>query len=166
VRALVLGYSGDHRGSAAAAAQAAEECRAAGLSGQTAVNLHQEGEAWLFARDLARAYARLQAARTLAEELGAERLANACSLKLAFLDAKRGASGADRLLGEAITRAETQRWTLDALRGRYLLGLLLKERGDAVGARRELSLVQERAKATGNGPLALDCARELGQSAR
>jgi hypothetical protein len=161
VRALILGFRGDWLGCAKASAEAAEHGNAAGLAYEVAFNRHNEAEALLRAGELPRAYAALQTSVSVAEEIGAARLANFNRLILAYLDALSGSDSALDELGERLSHAEAHNFTWDVLTGRYLLGKLRASRGDVAGARRELELALRMAKTTGSALLSADCTREL-----
>lgn len=161
VRAAIFGFSREWRACARAAAEAAEQGRAAGLAYEVAVNRHNEGEALLRGGELPRAYAALQASLAVADEIGADRVANLDILMLAYLDALGGSEAARRRLGERLAQAEAQNFTWDVLTGRYLLGKLLAQSGDVPGARRELELARKMAEQTGNELLLGDCQEEL-----
>ena len=128
---------------------------------EVAVNRHNEGEALLRGGDLPRAYAALQASLAVADEIGADRVANLDVLMLAYLDALGGSESARQRLGERLAHAEAQNFTWDVLTGRYLLGKLLAQSGDVAGARRELELARTMADHTGNVLLLADCREEL-----
>jgi hypothetical protein len=130
---------------------------------EVAVSLHNEGEALLRDGELARAYASLQSATAVAEELGSQRLTNLSRMLLAYLGAVKGSEPAARELGERLARAEAKKLTWDTLTGRYLLGRLLAERGDVTAARRELELARKLAQAAGNRLIIDDCDGELGR---
>ena len=161
VRAIVLAFSRDFRGSALASAEAADQGRSAGLLYEVAVSLHNEGEALLRDGDLARAYASLQSAAAVAAEIGSQRLSNLSRMLLAYLGAVKGSEHAGRELGERLARAEAKKLTWDTLTGRYLLGKMLAERGDVTAARRELELARKLAQAAGNRLIIDDCDGEL-----
>jgi serine/threonine protein kinase/tetratricopeptide (TPR) repeat protein len=163
VRATIFGFSRDWRACALAAAEAAEQGRAAGLLYEVAVNRHNQGEALLRGGELPRAYAALQASLAVADEIGADRIANLNTLMLAYLDALGGSEAARGRLGERLAHAEAQNFTWDVLTGRYLLGKLLAQTGDLPGARRELELARKMAEQTGNALLLGDCNEELGR---
>jgi tetratricopeptide (TPR) repeat protein len=163
VRALVRAFARDWRGSAEACAQAAEQGREARLLHDVAVNLHNQGESLMRLGELPRAWAVFQASLEVAEEIGTERLVNLNRLMLAFLDAANGSERAGFALGEHVTRAELNGWSWDAHTGRYLLGRLLRLRGDRAGAREELERARELATVAENRFLVEDCERELGE---
>jgi hypothetical protein len=161
VEVAIFGFSRDWQACARASAEAAEQARAAGLVYEVAVNRHNEGEALLRGGDLPRAYAALQASLAVADEIGADRVANLDVLMLAYLDALGGSESARQRLGERLAHAEAQNFTWDVLTGRYLLGKLLAQSGDVAGARRELELARKMAEHTGNVLLLADCQEEL-----
>ncbi len=161
VRALILGFSGDWRGCAAASELAARQGQAAGLRHEVAINLHNVGDALLHLGELPRAYAALQASLDVAREIGADRMENLNRLVLAYLDAINGSEAASQELARRIARAEEERWQLDALQGRLLHAVLQQHRGDGVAASRELTLVLQEARATGNALLTRDCEAAL-----
>ncbi len=161
VRAMILAFDRDFRGSALVFAEAARQGRSAGLLYEVAVSLHNEGEALLRDGELARAYASLQSSIAVAEEIGSERLTNLSRMLLAYLGAVKGSEAAATELGERLAKAEAKKLTWDTLTGRYLLGRLLAERGDATAARRELELARKLAQSAGNRLIAEDCDVEL-----
>jgi serine/threonine protein kinase/tetratricopeptide (TPR) repeat protein len=161
VRALISGFQGDWASCARASEQAAEQMRERGLMHEVAVNLHNQGDALIRVGDRPRAYAALQASLAAAEEINSERMVNLDTMMLAYLDAVKGSEDARQVLGQRIARAEMQRWTWDVVTGRYLLGKLYAERGDAVAARRELGLARSMAVSSDNRPLVTDCDTEL-----
>lgn len=161
VRALIRAFQRDWGGSALAAEQAAELGREAGLSHEVAVNLHNQGDSLMRLGELPRAYAALQKSLEVAEVIGSDRMVNLNRIMLAYLDAANGSNVARRVLGERLAAAEAQRWTWDAITGRYLLGKLLAEQGDALGARRELTLARRLAEDSKNRLLSEDCRMQL-----
>ncbi|MEZ4231260.1 MAG: hypothetical protein R3B89_18930, partial [Polyangiaceae bacterium] len=161
VRALIRAFQRDWGGSALAAEQAAELGREAGLSHEVAVNLHNQGDSLMRLGELPRAYAALQKSLEVAEVIGSDRMVNLNRIMLAYLDAANGSTVARRVLGERLAAAEAQRWTWDAITGRYLLGKLLAEQGDALGARRELTLARRLAEDSKNRLLSEDCRMQL-----
>ncbi|MCA9628185.1 MAG: hypothetical protein KC766_10990, partial [Myxococcales bacterium] len=161
VRALIRAFQRDWGGSALAAEQAAELGREAGLSHEVAVNLHNQGDSLMRLGELPRAYAALQKSLEVAEVIGSDRMVNLNRIMLAYLDAANGSNVARRVLGERLAAAEAQRWTWDAITGRYLLGKLLAEQGDVLGARRELTLARRLAEDSKNRLLSEDCRMQL-----
>ncbi len=161
VRSLILYFRGDWAEGAKASQKAAELGRAAGLVHEIAVNLHNQGDSLMRLDDLPRAYATLQASLDVAEEIASERLVNLDRLMLAYLDAINGSESAFAILGERLAYAEAQRWTWDVASGRYLLGKLLAQRGDRVGARRELTIARQMGESTDNQLVVQDCDHEL-----
>ncbi|MGE0321106.1 MAG: protein kinase [Polyangiaceae bacterium] len=161
VRALIRAFQRDWGGSALAAEQAAELGREAGLSHEVAVNLHNQGDSLMRLGELPRAYAALQKSLEVAEVIGSDRMVNLNRIMLAYLDAANGSNVARRVLGERLAAAEAQRWTWDAITGRYLLGKLLSEQGDVLGARRELTLARRLAEDSKNRLLSEDCRMQL-----
>lgn len=169
VRGLIHGFSGNWARCAEDSAEAADQARTLGLPHEVAIHLHNQGDALMRTEDLPRAYAILTRSLSVAERIGAERLVNLNQMMLAYLDALNGSEPAKKQLGQRLAQAEAQKWTWDALSGRTLLGKLLAKHGDAVGARRELSLAKRLALATSNKLVIDDCERalsELGRSAR
>jgi serine/threonine protein kinase/tetratricopeptide (TPR) repeat protein len=166
VRGLIHGFRGDWARCAEECAVAAEQARALGLPHEVAIHLHNQGDGLMRIEDLPRAYAALTRSLTVADRIGAERLVNLNQMMLAYLDALKGSEPAKRLLGQRLAHAEAQQWTWDALTGRTLLGKLLAQRGDVVGARRELGLTKRLAEATANKLVLDDCERALESLAR
>ena len=166
VRGLIHGFSGDWARCATDSAEAADRARALGLPHEVAIHLHNQGDALMRTEDLPRAYAILTRSLSVAERIGAERLVNLNQMMLAYLDALNGSEPARKLLGQKLAHAEAQKWTWDALSGRTLLGKLLAQRGDAVGARRELALAKRLAETTSNKLVLDDCERALAELGR
>src|SRR5690606_14622479 len=161
VRALIRAFQRDWGGAALAAEQAAEMGREAGMSHEVAVNLHNQGDSLMRLGELPRAYAALQKSLEVAEVIGSDRMVNLNRIMLAYLDAANGSNVARRVLGERLAAAEAQRWTWDAITGRYLLGKLFAEQGDADGARRELTMARRLAEQSKNRLLSEDCRMAL-----
>jgi tetratricopeptide (TPR) repeat protein len=161
IRATILGFAGDWQASAEAASQAVELARGSGLGAEIAQSLHAEGEALLHGTDRPRAYAVLQAALSAADEIGAARLTNLNRMFLAYLDALNGSEQAQKVLGDCMAIAESSKWTYDVLKGRYLLGRLLSERGETEAARRELEMAQRMAETAQALVVVKDCERAL-----
>jgi len=161
VRALIRAFQRDWAGAALAAEQAAEMGREAGLSHEVAVNLHNQGDSLMRLGELPRAYAALQKSLEVAEVIGSDRMVNLNRIMLAYLDAANGSNVARRVLGERLAAAEAQRWTWDAITGRYLLGKLFVEQGDIEGGRRELTMARRLADQSKNRLLSEDCRMAL-----
>ncbi len=158
-RAWVHLYCRDLKTGIEASLQAVQVARAANLRYDIAATLHNLGEAARRMGDLPRAYAALTESLEVARGASNERLVHLNRLHLAFLDGMSGVAGADALLRDLVRYANSHGYWTDAIEGKYLLGMLLKHRGQLDEARRELSEVQSIAAAKGN-PLIFEDARE------
>ncbi|WP_437609522.1 protein kinase [Sorangium sp. So ce834] len=162
-RVLVHVFLRDFAAAAETSARAVDLARSAGLRFETAAALHNLGDASRRLGDLPRAYASLTESRELAEESGHERLVAINRAHLAYLDGLNGAATAGDLLRELARYAEARSYRTDALESRYLLGALLKQRGQVEEARRELAEVLELASAYGNKLVADDARAALSE---
>ncbi|WP_437734269.1 serine/threonine-protein kinase [Sorangium sp. So ce1335] len=160
-RVLVHVFLRDFEAAVKTSARAVDLARSAGLRFETAAALHNLGDASRRLGDLPRAYAALTKSRELAEESGHERLVAINRAHLAYLDGLNGAADAVDLLNELARYADARSYRTDALESRYLLGALLKHRGLAEEARRELEEVLELASAYGNKLIADDARAAL-----
>ncbi|KYF98826.1 hypothetical protein BE20_33625 [Sorangium cellulosum] len=162
-RVLVHFFLRDFAAAVRSSARAVDLARSAGLRFETAAALHNLGDASRRLGDLPRAYASFTESRELAEESGHERLAAINRAHLAYLDGLNGAASAGDLLRELARYAEARSYRTDALESRYLLGALLKQRGQVDEARRELAEVLELASAYGNKLVADDARAALSE---
>ncbi|WP_437813426.1 serine/threonine-protein kinase [Sorangium sp. So ce1078] len=162
-RVLVHVFLRDFAAAVKTSARAVDLARSAGLRFETAAALHNLGDASRRLGDLPRAYASLTESKELAEESGHERLVSINRAHLAYLDGLSGAAGAGDLLRELARYAEARSYRTDALESRYLLGALLKQRGQVREARRELAEVLELASAYGNKLVADDARTALSE---
>lgn len=142
LRALVLHFSRDFAGSAAASQRGVDAARAAGLSYEIALGLHNMGDSLMWIGDYAKAHAAFRQSLASAEEFGFTRLRDHDRMYLAFLEADQPGVDAAGLLRELIHDAETKGYAWDALNGRYLLSSLLFRRGQLDTARTELERVR------------------------
>lgn len=142
LRALVLHFSRDFAGSAAASQRGADAARAAGLSYEVALGLHNMGDSLLWMGDYARSHAAFRESLAVAEQFGFTRLRDHDRMYLAFLEADQPQTDAVSLLRELIHDAETKGYAWDALNGRYLLSSLLFRRAELNAARDELERVR------------------------
>ncbi|WP_437967758.1 protein kinase [Sorangium sp. So ce260] len=162
-RVLVHVFLRDFAAAVKSSARAVDLARSAGLRFETAAALHNLGDASRRLGDLPRAYASLTESKELAEESGHERLVSINRAHLAYLDGLSGAPFAGDLLRELARYAEARSYRTDALESRYLLGALLKQRGQVKEARRELAEVLELASAYGNKLVADDARTALSE---
>ncbi|WP_437577493.1 serine/threonine-protein kinase [Sorangium sp. So ce887] len=162
-RVLVHVFLRDFAAAVKTSARAVDLARSAGLRFETAAALHNLGDASRRLGDLPRAYASLTESKELAEESGHERLVSINRAHLAYLDGLSGAAGAGDLLRELARYAEARSYRTDALESRYLLGALLKQRGQVEEARGELAEVLELASAYGNKLVADDARTALSE---
>ena len=137
--------------------------RSLGLRFAVAIGLHNLGDSTRRIGDLPRAYASLTESKDLAELGGHERLAMLNRTHLAYLDGLSGSDAALATLRELMAYQESRRFLSDALESRFLLGSLLRRRGEASAARKELEDVLERAIDLGNKLIAEDAREELGE---
>ena len=158
-RALAYLYCRDYKTGIEASLQAVQIARAANLRYDIAVTLHNLGEAARRMADLPRAYAALTESLEIARAAGSERLVSLNRMHLAYLDGLSGVAGAEQLLRDLVRYANAYGYVTDALEGRLLIGLLMKHRGAADEARRELEEVATLAAAKTNN-LVLEDARE------
>ncbi len=142
LRALVLHFSRDFQGSSAASQRGVEAARAAGLSYEVALGLHNMGDSLMWIGDYARSHASFRQSLSVAEEFGFTRLRDHDRMYLAFLEADQLGADSVRLLRELIQDADTKGYAWDALNGRYLLASLLFRRGELDPARTELDRVR------------------------
>ena len=142
LRALIFHFSRDFAGSAAASQRGAELARTAGLSYESALNLHNQGDSLLWLDDFARAHAAFQQSLGIAEQFGFARLAHHNRMFLTYLEGDQGAEGAVDELRALIREADDKGLTWDALNGRFLLGSLAFRRNEGSLARRELERVR------------------------
>ncbi|HEY4118126.1 MAG TPA: hypothetical protein VGM56_09730, partial [Byssovorax sp.] len=163
IRGLVHAQMRDFHGAAEASARAVDLARSLGLRFAVAIGLHNLGDSTRRIGDLPRAYASLTESKDLAELGGHERLAMLNRTHLAYLDGLSGSDAALATLRELLAYQEARRFLSDALESRFLLGSLLRRRGDSAAARKELEDVLERAIDLGNKLIAEDAREELGE---
>jgi tetratricopeptide (TPR) repeat protein len=142
LRALIFHFSRDFHAAAVASQQGAELARAAGLSYEAALGLHNMGDSLLWLGQFARAHAAFQQSVAVCEHFGYGRLLNHNRMYLTYLDGGQGDTQALDTLRELIREADNMGLTWDALDGRYLLGALALRQGDWPLARQELERVR------------------------
>lgn len=125
-----------------------------------AVNLHNTGDTLVRMGQLARAWAAFERSRDLALSIGWTRGVVMNDLWMAWLEAAR--TGVDP---DAVAAAAAQAQALGdletAVTGRWLLGRLLRERGQEERGRQELVGALEQARALGAAPLRQDIEEAL-----
>ena len=157
LRGLIDYFSRDWRSAAAACEKAVDVARAAGLSYEVMINLHNLGDILVRLEDYARAYGAIQQSLALCDEFGYERLGSLNRMFLAYLDGVAGQAGAEKLLTQGIAYADASDFIWDVIQGRVMLGSLLARRGDRVAAKAELEKARELAVTTGDRLKVGDC---------
>ncbi len=152
MRGLILYFTRDFLGSAAAAERGVDLARAAGLSYEVALNLHNMGDSLLWLGKFARAHVAFRESKNTCEEYGYSRLSMHDLMYLTFLEGEKGRGDPVETLRELIGDALSKGYTWDALNGRYLLGTLAFRKGDSALARIELERVRD---------LAMECHNQL-----
>jgi eukaryotic-like serine/threonine-protein kinase len=142
-RGLILYFTRDFRGSASAGERIVDLARAAGLSYEVAVNLHNMGDSLLWLGSFARAHVAFRESKRTCEEYGYSRLLMHNMMYLTFLEGEMGRGDPIETLQEMIQTALAKGYTWDALNGRYLLGMLAFRRGETQLARTELQRVRD-----------------------
>jgi serine/threonine protein kinase/tetratricopeptide (TPR) repeat protein len=150
IRGLIYHFTRDFRSAVAAFERGVDLARAAGLSYEVALGLHNMGDALVWLGSFARSHVAFRESLSTCEEYGYERLAAHDRMYLAFLDAEKGQSEAAATLRELIAIAEARGFIWDVLDGRHLLGTLAFRQGDTDTARTELGLVRDMAKENHN----------------
>jgi tetratricopeptide (TPR) repeat protein len=166
VRALVHMFAGDHIGFAEWSEKAADLARNAGLLYETAINLHNLGDARLRLGDNAASYAALQQSLALAEEIGHERLALINRAPIVYLDGLAGHADAVHKLAEIVAWTRQRNLPWDELNARYLLGLLHLHRGARDKAIEELEKGKSLALQLSMRSLVSDCDEALARARR
>ncbi len=161
LHALIDYFARDYRAAALHAEKAIDAARELGLQYETAINLHNLGDALVVLEDYPRAYGALKQSVALCDELGYERLASHNRMFLAFLDALAGDVDAEKVLVQGIRYAEANDFTWDVIGGRHLHARLHHQRGEADAARLEYQKLRELARAAGNRLIADDCLEAL-----
>jgi serine/threonine protein kinase/tetratricopeptide (TPR) repeat protein len=160
-RVLVYFYLRDFRAAVDAARRAVDISRLAGLQYETAISLHNLGDAAQHLGELPRAYASFTESNELAEPAGHERLVYLNRMHLSFLDGLSGVADTAPFLRDCVRYADSRGYWTDALESRYLLGCLLKHRGERNEAKHELQEVVKLALAYGNKLVADDAQEAL-----
>jgi serine/threonine protein kinase/tetratricopeptide (TPR) repeat protein len=163
IRALILYFTRDFHASAAASERSVDLARAAGLSYEVALNLHNMGDALIWLGNFARAHVAFRQSMATCEEFGYARLLMHDRMYLTFLEADKGRDDAVETLRELIAHALVKGYTWDALNGRYLLGTLAFRQGDVELARTELERVRDLAAETHNQLLGQSASEMLAQ---
>ena len=166
VRALTHYFVGDFAGTVTASVQATELAKAAGLTFEVAVNLHNMGDAFIRLGDNPHAYAVLSESLSACEQCGADRLASQNRVFLGYLDAVKGVPGGETQLRSGIAHAEERGYAWDVVNGRFLLGLLLEHDGHYAAACAELDACARHAEELQNRLIALDCRAALDRCER
>jgi len=160
-RVLVYIYCRDFQAAVGASARAVELARSAGMRFEVAAALHNLGDASRRLGDFGRAYVSLTESREASEAAGQLRLVSLNRVHLAYLDGMSGVGDAVSLLRDLIRYADSRGYWTDALEGRYLYAALLKHRGEAAEAKRELEEVLRMATSYGNHLIAEDAREAL-----
>ncbi len=158
-RVLTYIYARDYKAAVEASEHAVDLARTAGVRASLIVTLHNLGDAARRLGDLPRAYAALTESKELADAAGQDRLATLNRIHLAYLDGMRGVDGAETQLRDAVRYVDGRGYVTDGLEGRFLLGMLHLQNGQAADAQRELGQVLAQALEYGNR-LVADDARE------
>ena len=160
IRGLIFHFTRDFRGAVEAFERGVDLARAAGLSYEVALALHNMGDALVWLGSFARSHVAFRESLTICEEYGYERLGSHDRMYVAFLEAEKGRDNAVATLRELIAIAEARGYIWDVLDGRHLLGTLAFRRGDVDMARAELGTVREMARENHN-QLLEQSAREM-----
>jgi tetratricopeptide (TPR) repeat protein len=163
MRGLILYFTRDFHGSAAASERAVDLARAAGLSFEVALNLHNMGDSLLWLGSFARAHVAFRESKATCEEYGYSRLLMHDLMYLTFLEGEKGRGDPVDTLQDLIEAALAKGYTWDALNGRYLLGMLAFRKGDEALARTELQRVRDLARECHNHLLELGSTEMLEQ---
>ncbi|MGZ3453335.1 MAG: serine/threonine-protein kinase [Polyangiales bacterium] len=166
VRALVHMFAGDYTGCAEWSEKAANLSRDAGLLYETAINLHNLGDARLRLGDNAASYAALQQSLALADEIGHERLALINRAPIVYLDGLAGHTEAAQKLAEIVAWTHQRNLPWDELNARYLLGMLHLNRGAREKAIDELEQGRALALQLSMRALVTDCDEALAKARR
>jgi tetratricopeptide (TPR) repeat protein len=161
LRGLIDYFSRDWRAAAATCERAVDAARAAGLSYEVMINLHNLGDILVRIEDYARAYGAIQQSLALCDELGYERLGSLNRMFLAYLDGIAGRADAEKLLQQGIAYADANDFLWDVVQGRVMLGNLQQRRGDRAAARVEYERARELAVTTGDRLKVGDCDEAL-----
>ena len=146
LRALVLHFSRDFEGAATAATRGVEIARAASISYEVALGLHNLGDSLLWLGDPARAHAAFRQSVEVAEQFGFTRLRDHDLMYLAFLEADQPGGSVGPEIERLMHGAQAAGYAWDALNGRYLLASLYFRRGEVEAARGELERVRALAR--------------------
>jgi len=146
MRALILYFTRDFHGSAAASERAVDLARAAGLSYEVALNLHNMGDSLLWIGNFARSHVAFRDSHATCREYGYARLASHNQMYLTFLEGEKGRGDPVDKLRELIELAQSKGYIWDSLNGRYLLGTLAFRKGDRELALKELVLARDLAR--------------------
>ena len=152
MRGLILYFTRDFHGSAEASERAVDLARAAGLSYEAALNLHNMGDSLLWLGSFARAHVAFRESHGICQDYGYARLRDHDTMYLTFLEGEKGRGDPVETLRELIEAALAKGYTWDALNGRYLLGTLAFRKDDKTMALKELRRVRD---------LAAECHNQL-----
>jgi hypothetical protein len=159
-RCLISFSARDYQGAAREARQGARLARTVGLRYETAVALHNLGDALIRLEDHPRAYAALTESSDLTRLLAHERLMALNQMYLSYLDGLRDVEGAADRLKSLIRYADGHGYLWDVLEGRFLLSRLALHEGRNEEARSYLEQVVDMAKEQGHEVIAVE-AKEL-----
>lgn len=160
MRAIIYYFTRDFEKAVSACERGVDLARAAGLSYEVALNLHNMGDSLLWLDSFARSHVAFQESRATCEEYGYSRLLMHNLMYLTFLEGDKGRADAVETLRELIGGAHAQGYTWDALNGNYLLGWLAFRKGEKDLARVELEKARDLAQECKND-LIENGAREL-----
>jgi hypothetical protein len=160
-RGLAYLFCGDWKNGLEASEKAVGLARKANLRYEVAVMLHNVGDAACRMNDLSRAHAALTESMEVARATGLERVISINRIHLAYLDGLRGAPGAEDLLRDLMRSSSSLGYWTDALDAHLRLGALLRRRGAAEEAKRELEAVARLATERGNHHVVEEARAEL-----
>src|SRR5262249_44561605 len=124
LRGLVDYFSRDWRSAAVNCEKAVDMARAAGLTYEAMINLHNLGDVLVRLNDFPRAYGAIQQSLALCDESGYERLGSLNRMFLAYLDGVAGRTDAEKLLEQGIAYADDNDFVWDVIQGEMMLGSL------------------------------------------
>jgi eukaryotic-like serine/threonine-protein kinase len=163
-RALISYFVRDWKAGAECSEKAAELAREAGLTYETAINLHNLGDCRIRLEDNPGAYAALQQSLALAEEGGHDRLAAINRAPIAYLDGLAGDPKGRRKLTDVIAWSHQRGYAWDELNARYWLGLLTLKQGERDAAVDELKRARSLAEQLSMAAIVADCDEALARA--
>jgi serine/threonine protein kinase/tetratricopeptide (TPR) repeat protein len=163
-RALIAYFVRDWKLGAECSERAAEQAREAGLTYETAINLHNLGDCRIRLGDNPGGYAALQQSLALAEEGGHDRLVAINRAPIAYLDGLAGDHSAKRRLQDVVVWSNQRGYAWDELNARYWIGLLILHQGDNAGAIEELSRARALAGQLSMRAVVTDCDEALARA--